>query len=144
MRTILFPALLLTALIFSQSCTRSADDTNPGQVGTSNQNVTTGTWRVSLFSERGDDETGDFAGYRFEFNSGGVLKATRNGVTNTGTWSTNSSSTRFFIDLGPKTDSNKPLGELTDDWVVISISANEIKLKDDNVSSDEFLTFTRN
>lgn len=37
-----------------------------------------------------------------------------------------------------------PLGELTDDWVMIAASPAEIKLADDNASRGEFLTFRKN
>ena len=135
-------SILLTTMagliLLSTSCTRESvsNDNNPNIIATS------GTWRVSLFSERGKDETADFAGYSFSFNANGNLEATRNGTTQQGTWSTGSG--RFYIDLGPKTDTNKPLGELTDDWVILSSTATEIRLTDDNVTSEEFLTFSRN
>jgi len=142
MKKSIYSLLLLSVLVITQSCSRSADDTNQTQVVT--QNVTTGAWRVTLFTDSGNDETSDFSGYSFEFNSAGSVIATKNGTSQNGTWSINSSATKFIIDLGPKTDSNKPLGELTDDWKIISASANEIKLTDDNAASNEFLTFTRN
>lgn len=135
MKTILF-SVLLSLLVFDMSCTRNADDSNPADVAVS------GTWRVTLFSERGNDETGDFAGYNFLFNTDGTLTAVKSGSTKNGTWSTGSG--RFNINLGPKTDSNKPLGELTDDWQILSVSITEIRLTDDNASSNEFLTFTKN
>ncbi|MES1221617.1 MAG: hypothetical protein ABUT20_39320, partial [Bacteroidota bacterium] len=62
-------------------------------------------------------------------------------TTTTGSWSSGS---KFNIDLGVKSDSNKPLGELTDDWHIISISSTEIKLGDDNPTSGELLTFSKN
>lgn len=130
--------LLLAALITLASCTRRNSEVTPPA------GLTSGTWKVSLFSERGDDDTNDFAGYVFSFAQDGAATATKSGTSKAGTWSLRNSSTRFNIDFGAKTDSNKPLGELTDDWKVISISSNEIKLTDDNPSSAEFLTFTKN
>jgi hypothetical protein len=126
----------ITILFIASSCTRSLD--NPADIAAS------GTWRVTLFTDSGNNETSDFAGYTFTFNSGGSLTAVKNSVSQTGSWSVNTSSSKFNIDLGPKTDTNKPLGELTDDWKIISTSDTEIKLTDDNVSSSEFLTFSKN
>ncbi len=126
---------LFCAALFS-ACS-SGSDNNPGA-------VTDGTWRVSHFSERGDDETGDFSGYVFTFAGNGSASAVKQGVNKSGSWSLNSTSTRFSIDFGPKTDANKPLGELTDDWMVLSLTDREIKLTDDNAASAEFLTFTKN
>ncbi|MBO9153078.1 lipocalin family protein [Chitinophaga sp. GCM10012297] len=129
--------LIFLAVFFAACSSNNNDNAGPGA-------VTSGTWRVSHFSERGDDETGDFSGYSFSFSGNGSATAVRSGNSQTGTWSVNGSSTRFSIDFGAKTDANKPLGELTDDWKVISISASEIKLTDDNATSAEFLTFAKN
>ena len=101
-----------------------------------------GTWRVTLFSERGNNETGDFGGYTFTFGSNGTAVAAKGGTNTNGTW--NISSRKFNLDFGVKSDANKPLGELTDDWKIISVTTNEIKLTDDNASSAEFLTFSKN
>lgn len=127
-------------LMIQASCSRSNDDTGTNP----NQQPISGTWRVSLFTDSGNDETTDFNGYVFSFNAGGVLSVVKNGVTKTGTWSRNTSSNKFNIDLGAKVTGNLPLGELTDDWEIISITASEIKLTDDNPASAEFLTFIKN
>ncbi|OYW19043.1 MAG: hypothetical protein B7Z54_04750 [Sphingobacteriales bacterium 12-47-4] len=130
----------LTGLFLSillVSCTSRLDDnSNTSQVATS------GSWRVTLFTDSGNDETTDFAGYTFTFNDNGTISAVKNGTTQSGTWLVTSS--KFNIDLGPKIDANKPLGELTDDWKILSSSNTEIRLTDDNASSNEFLTFTKN
>ncbi len=124
------------SLLLLSACTRNLDNNNTSNIATA------GTWRVTLFTDSGNDETSDFAGYSFSFGNNGTLTATKNGTSQNGTWST--SSGRFIINLGPKVDTNKPLGELTDDWKIISTSDAEIKLTDDNPSSAEFLTFTKN
>lgn len=139
MKTLLFYWLLTALAVNTISCDRS------GSVdSTTSQIITSGSWRVTLFTDSGNDETTDFAGYTFTFNSGGNLMAVKNGATTNGTWSINSSSNKFNIDLGPKVVTNKPLGELTDDWKILSNTATEIRLTDDNTTSNEFLTFTKN
>lgn len=129
-------AAIVGLIILSSSCTRSLDSNDPTTTATS------GTWRVTLFTDSGNNETSDFSGYTFSFNGNGTVTATKSGTSQNGTWSTGSN--RFNIDLGPKVDTNKPLGELTDDWKIISTSDTEIKLTDDNAASNEFLTFTKN
>lgn len=124
------------------SCSND-NDNNPAPT-VDPQAPTAGTWRVTLFSERGNDETSDFSGYTFTFDSDGTAIATKTGANRNGTWSINNSSTKFNIDFGVKGDANKPLGELTDDWEIISVTSTEIKLKDDNDASAEFLTFNQN
>jgi hypothetical protein len=108
------------------------------------QIVSSGTWRVSSFIDSGNDETPDFTGYSFVFNTGGIVTASKNSSSQNGTWNIDQSSNKFNIDLGPKTTANHPLGELTDDWKILSSSNTEIRLTDDNSASSEFLTFTKN
>ncbi len=132
-----FAAAVIGLIVLSAACSRSLDN-NPADT------VTSGTWRVTLFTDSGNDETSDFAGYIFSFNNNGTMTATKNSVSQNGSWHVDNSSNKFIIDLGPKVDSNKPLGELTDDWKIISATDTEIKLTDDNASSNEFLTFTKN
>jgi hypothetical protein len=104
--------------------------------------VVDGTWKITLFTDSGNNETSDFAGYTFTFTGNGTVTATKSGASQNGTWST--SSNKFTINLGANDNTNKPLGELTDDWKIISSSGTEIKLTDDNAVSNEFLTFTKN
>ena len=133
MRTLI---LLFAAALMGACSSRSGNDA-PGA-------VPAGAWRVTHFSERGSDETGDFTGYVFTFAANGTATAVKAATSKTGNWSITGNSTRFNIDFGAKTDANKPLGELTDDWVIVSITNNEIRLTDDNASSAEFLTFGKN
>ncbi len=129
--------LLPLAFGLLTACSSDRNDDN------SPAGITSGSWRVSTFSERGSDETGDFSGYTFSFAENGQASALKSGASRNGTWSLNNN-TRFNIDFGPKTDANKPLGELSDNWKVISVNSKEIRLTDDNASSAEFLTFTKN
>jgi hypothetical protein len=119
------------------SCTKKDDS-----VSSVADAVTSGTWRVTHFSERTTNETDDFNGYTFTFQSNGKVQASKNGVIKEGNWS--ESTTKLIIDLGIKTDANKPLGELSDDWVIVSKTATKINLTDDNSSSNELLEFTKN
>lgn len=138
MKRIIILPILFSVIILASSCDHARGvDANTSQL------VSSGNWKVSLFTDSGNDETQDFAGYTFTFSTGGTVMATKNGLTTNGTWAVNSSSTRFSINLGPKTTANKPLGELTDDWKIVSNSETEIRLADDNTASSEFLTFTK-
>ena len=106
--------------------------------------VTSGTWRVTHFSERSNNETSDFSGYTFTFQSNGKVLASKNGIIKEGNWSESTGSQKLTIDLGVKEDSNKPLGELSDEWVILSKTSTKINLADDNSSSNELLEFTKN
>jgi hypothetical protein len=138
MRTTIFSFALALAVMLV-----SCDPGNSVSSGVS-QVASSGSWRVTLFTDSGNDETSDFSGYSFTFSNGGTVTAVKNGVSKNGTWSINASSNKFNIDLGPKDDTNKPLGELTDDWKILSSGTAELRLGDDNAASNEFLTFTKN
>lgn len=138
MRTTIFSLFLVLALALVSCDRTNSVSTNISQVASS------GSWRVTLFTNSGTDETVNFSGYTFTFSSSGTVTAVKNGASQSGTWSVNTSSNKFNIELGPKTAPNLPLGELTDDWKILSTSATEIRLGDDNAASNEFLTFTKN
>lgn len=134
--------LLAFTMAVSAACTKSD---NSGTINNVSPIITTGTWRVSLFSERGTDETSDFSGYTFTFQSDGKLLVQKGGSTvKQGTWSENNSSGKLIIDLGLKDNTNKPLGELTDDWILTAKSDTKISLTDDNASRNELLEFSKN
>jgi hypothetical protein len=130
--------ICLTGVLFA--CTKPQDNTNVNN--NTNTNTIAGTWKVSLFTEPTENKTNDFAGYTFNFNTGGKLMVSKSGVTKEGTWSV--SNNRFTIDLGAKSSTNKPLGELTDDWVIVIKNDTKISLKDDNVTKNEVLEFSKN
>lgn len=132
-------AILLSACILS--CSKDDKNTTPT---VDREAPTTGTWRVTQFTEHGNNETSDFNGYTFTFDSNGSVTASLNSTNRHGTWSINNSATEFTLDFGAKSDANKPLGELTDDWEIISITNTAIKLKEDNDASGEVLTFNQN
>ena len=132
-------ATLALIIVLSTNCSKNSSSDN----GSLSSIVTSGQWHVSLFSEHGNNETSDFNNYNFTFLSDGTLMAEKGSSMVHGTWSENSSSKKLIINLGPKQDSNKPLGELTDDWEIVATSGTKISLTDDNSSRDELLEFTR-
>lgn len=125
----------------------SIDDCNDNSSsGTNNLNfietLTSGTWYISYFFDD-TDETSDYAGYNFIFNTNGTSKAIKNATTINGTWNT-------FVDSGVnKLDLNFDgiiLDEIEDDWRIIEYSSTVIKLKDVSGGNGgtDYLTFTKN
>jgi hypothetical protein len=111
------------------SCTKDDNSSdNPGN--------TSGSWRISYYWDE-KDETSDFAGYTFEFLTGGVAKATKGGTVVNGTWS--ESSSEFVINFG----TDPVLSEINDDWDKTERTDSSIKLKDDNPVQDDQLHFVR-
>lgn len=88
--------------------------------------VSTGVYKISKFTDTGDDETPQFKGYTFEFKSGGVLVATTNtGTIFNGTYRLNSAQTKLVISIS----GNNALKDLDDDdWKVDAITSVRIRI----------------
>ncbi|MBC3845597.1 hypothetical protein H8K90_04350 [Winogradskyella echinorum] len=127
------------------SFTCSSDDDGSNQNDNSEEinlienNVETGTWRITSYIDSGQDETNDFNGYNFSFNTDGTVVATNGTTTYTGSWSvTNSSNSNddsnndddidFNISF-PVPDTNN-FEDLNDDWDITSHSETTLSLID--------------
>lgn len=146
--------ILCFTLIFS-ACSNNDDDgdvnDNSEQIAQVENTVESGTWRITNFIDSGKNETSDFTGYNFSFNSDGSLVATNGTDTLTGTWSVtddSSSSSNDDIDFNiffPVQDTND-FEDLNDDWDIISYTSVKIELIDisgGNGGTDN-LTFEKN
>ncbi len=132
-----FSWLLALMLVFI-SCSKDDDDDairNPTPV------LTSGTWRVTEFIVSGSNETADFTGYNFTFNLNGTVTAVKAAINRDGSWSFGTVSARLYIDFGPPIDA---IGELTDDWQLVSVADTQVKLVDDNSGNNASLVFTKN
>ena len=140
-------ALILIIAMTLMGCSKN-DDNN---VDDSNNSTSadrvisiaiSGSWRISLFSDDGENETSDFNGFVFNFNSDGTVVATKGNTTINGTWSVmDDSSNSSSDDDGNSTDDddfiiffNVPqssdFDDLNDDWDIISVTANKMELID--------------
>lgn len=128
--------LLLISTLFT-ACNK--DDNSPN-VSTEDALTSGGSWKVTYYFDKDKEETNNFSGYTFIFEAGGAFKASKNGVTTTGTWQVNTSSNKLIINTGVGT---KPLEDLSDDWILTEKSTKIIKLRDDrdDDEGDEYLTF---
>jgi hypothetical protein len=109
-------------------------------------------WKVTQYIDSGKDETGDFAGYSFTFNTDGSFTAVSSSATYTGSWilaagssspddSGNSTSDDNLDKLTITVSGNKQMDDLSHKWLVEKITATEIWLRDDNVASNELIRF---
>ena len=90
-----------------------------------------GNWHVNQYTNRGVDETPDFDGYTFSFNSDGTFTALRNSLSVTGTWtrSTDDGLQKLTLTISSATDAH--LAELNEDWAISLMTDSNINLADD-------------
>lgn len=135
------------------ACSSDDDDgsvnDNSQQISQIEDIVESGTWHITNYVDSGQNETSDFTGYNFTFNSDGSLVASNGTNTLTGTWSiTDDSSSDDDLDFNiffPVPDTND-FEDLNDDWDIISNTSSKIELIDisgGNGGTDN-LTFEKN
>ncbi|XLS29161.1 hypothetical protein ACJD0Z_18440 [Flavobacteriaceae bacterium M23B6Z8] len=122
---------LILGLVVTVSC--SSDDSG----STNSQNIEaviataqSGSWRITSYVEDGVDETSDFSGYAFTFNSDGSLTAVNGAITVNGTWSVDNDDSSNDIDFNIFFASPPDFEELTEDWDIVSRSNSRIQLRD--------------
>ena len=133
--------LLFTSISCSDDDDTSTEVSNPTEITST---VTDGQWIVTLFKENDVVQTSNYSGYSFTFGSDGSLSATNGSTTQSGDWSTYTDSGYTKLDM-MFTALDGPFEEISEDWNVISRTANKIELK--HVSggdgSIDYLTFEK-
>jgi len=151
-------AILLCSLVIS--C--SADQAQPQQNTDLASIVTQGTWKVTHYTDHGDNETMHFVAYTFTFQANNTLIATNGSTQVIGNWNvTDNNSSPFYTDLSTSIDdtpddlkdfnisfpiANLDFNDIEDDWDVVTKSATEIVLKDGNLDDPtkiDFITFEK-
>lgn len=166
MRRTFFKSLTLVALVLAFTACSEGDDPAPiddnnNNNGTSadqtSQIVETSTWRITKFIDSGQDETNNFVGYEFSFNTNGTLIASNGSETISGTWSiVDDSANSSTDDDGNSTDDDdfniffavpdtSDFDDLIDDWDFISVTNTKIELIDISGGNGgtDYLTFTK-
>lgn len=95
-----------------------------------------GNWTIISYTDQGVDETPDFGGYTFVFNTDGSFTATRKQVSVAGTWTVtkNDNQQKLALTISSATDAH--LAELNEDWVISLMTDSNINLLDDNSHHD--------
>ncbi|WP_192877678.1 MULTISPECIES: hypothetical protein [Arenibacter] len=85
-------------LRFESNCTDNAGNGN-GNTGTLATILDDGLWVVGSYTEDADDQTSNYNGYTFNFNSDGTVEAD-NGTTTNGTWAPQNSDSELVLNFG--------------------------------------------
>ncbi|WP_297795549.1 hypothetical protein [uncultured Eudoraea sp.] len=132
-------------LRFRTACTNNGGNDNTGvDDSTLVQALTTGDWYITNYFDD-VDETASFTDLVFNFAADGTAMANRAGMTTDGTWST-SSGDETPLELNLNFGVTPPFDELEEDWDVLEVTNEIIRLKDisGGDGSTDFLTFERN
>ncbi|MFN8326546.1 MAG: hypothetical protein U0T80_12515 [Flavobacteriaceae bacterium] len=151
-RIFFIPAMLFIFMLNVASMCSSDDDSSPSSnPSTVINTVTQGTWRITYFFDTDSDETSNYSGYNFTFNSNGSVVAVGNGLSVTGTWSvvnddTNDDNPSSDLDFNLLFSSPEIFAELSDDWDVLERTDTKIRLIDVSGGNGgtDYLTFEKN
>lgn len=107
------------------------------------QALTSGVWYITYFFDDTDQST-DFTDFEFDFASDGTATATDLSGTTNGSWST-SAGDETPLELNLNFGTSIPLDEIAEDWDVLEVTNDIIRLKDlsGGDGSTDFLTFER-
>ncbi|MBC7849669.1 MAG: hypothetical protein H7Y31_08030 [Chitinophagaceae bacterium] len=116
--------------LFMIACNKNDDNDPPQSVADA---ITDGTWRVHYLFNDGTDQSGNYSGYVFKFDTDGSVSAEKAGDNTAGTWSE-------VLDSGKKKLLITWIGggipslllEIEEDWVVKSKSTTLIQLTYNN------------
>lgn len=97
-----------------------------------------GSWTITYFFDTDKEETSDFNGYTFTFNSDGSLVATNGSNEVNGTWSItdsdssddDSSDDDSDVDFNILFSTPPDFEDLSDDWDIVEYSSSRIELID--------------
>jgi hypothetical protein len=149
-RIVSFTVLCLVFFVNTASMCSSDDSSSDSNQTNLINTVVSGTWRISNYVDSGVVKTNNFSGFNFTFSQNGILTATGNGITTTGTWSVtdrnSNDDTISDLDFNIAFTSPANFFDLTDDWDIISRTDTRIQLIDVSGGNGgtDYLTFEKN
>ncbi len=84
-----------------------------------------GIWYVFSYTDDGENQTADYAGYTLDWNSSGTVVATNGGNTNNGSWQVLNGGNKLLLNF-----TGVPFNEFNDDWDVLMVSDARVELQD--------------
>lgn len=150
----LFVVLLVLNVL--NSCSKNDSDVADGKItaadiGAIKKAVTSGDWHIIYYFDTDKEETSDYDGYVFTFNTDGTLGVTNGNTALSGAWAIIDSSTSNDdsddgdVDFKIFFSSPDIFQELSDDWDIQKYSDNKITLIDVSGGNGgtDYLTFEK-
>ena len=148
-RRMKFMAIALLSMGFIISCSEDDETKVEEKITAADMSkikaaVESGDWRITNYTDADNDETINYVGYSFTFNSDGILGATNGNTSVSGAWSMTTSDVDE-LDFNIFFTSPAIFEELADDWEIIKYSSAKIELKDvsGGDSTIDYLTFEK-
>lgn len=148
--------VVLSVLNVLNSCSKNDSDVADGDkitaadIGAIKKAVTSGDWYITYYFDTDKEETSDYNGYVFTFNTDGALGVTNGNTALSGAWSVTDSSTsddssEGDIDFNIFFATPDIFQELSDDWVIQKYSDDKITLIDVSGGNGgiDYLTFEK-
>ena len=149
-------SFLILAGFMAMACSGDDDasrDNVNGNATAVRNNLKSGTWRITGFTEDGNDETNHFSGYNFSFAENGTVTASNGTNTYNGSWSVTDSDSsddddnnNDDIDFDIAFAAPAEFTDLTDDWDVMERTGTRLRLVDVSGGNGgtDYLTFEKN
>ncbi len=139
---------LVSMSLLSISCSNDGNTSNINSenVAKLQDVIIQGTWKITRFIEDGVNQTANYNGFNFTFNTNGTVLATNGSTPVNGTWTTSISSSgtpKLVLNFNI---SNGPFDEISEDWNIENVSSTLIDLKhiSGGDGSIDLLLFTKN
>ena len=135
---IIIPTITLLVIALFSSCKKDDSTSSPS----SSNSIQQGQWKITSYIDSGNNETSDYAGFAFVFESGGVVTATKQGSSVNGSWSSGTDDSQLKLYL---TFTATPFSELNDDWHIVQQTSSLIQLEDVSGGNGgtDYLTFEK-
>jgi hypothetical protein len=117
--------LAITILFSTAGCDKNGDNNITGDNVFAT--ISSGSWRVTFFSDNNQEETSNFTGYVFSFSQSSIVTAVNGGTTVTGSWVMGSDNSTIKVVITFTSPSN--FAELSEDWNVIERTDTKIRLQ---------------
>lgn len=151
MKKALYSILAFAFVLTATSCSDDDDNSSGTTAEEVTSTITSGSWRITTFSEDGVDETTNFTGYNFVFGESNTITADNGTNTYTGAWAvtdddSDDDNPSGDVDLDIIFSNPENFIDLSEDWDVIERTSSKVRLR--HVSGGDggtdYLTFERN